>query len=85
MRDEKARASEWLGTKETAERLGVSLRTVYKLIDDGQLPGYQIGRVIRCKEQEVDEFISSARIKPGELRHLYDLGSQRIVRELGPN
>ena len=62
---------EWLSTKQASDRLGVTLRTLYRLIDDGQLPGYKIGRVIRVKADELDAFIEGARIKPGELEHLY--------------
>src|SRR5437762_5573069 len=45
----------WMSTKEAADRLGVTLRTVYRFIDEGQLPGYKVGRVIRLKQHEVDE------------------------------
>lgn len=62
---------EWLSTKEAARRLGITPRTLYRLIDEGQLPAYKFGRVIRLQEREVDEFIASARIQPGELEHLY--------------
>jgi excisionase family DNA binding protein len=61
----------WLSTNDAASRLGVSLRTLYKFIDEGQLPAYKFGRVIRLQEQEVDTFITSARIEPGTLEHLY--------------
>ena len=61
----------WLSTNEAASRLGVSLRTLYKFIDEGQLPAYKFGRVIRLQLEEVDTFITSARIEPGTLEHLY--------------
>jgi excisionase family DNA binding protein len=61
----------WLNTKEASERLGITLRTLYRLIDEGQLPAYKFGRVIRLKETEVDEFIKTARVQPGGLKHLY--------------
>ena len=61
----------WLSTNDAASRLGVSLRTLYKFIDEGQLPAYKFGRVIRLQEPEVDAFIASARIEPGTLEHLY--------------
>ncbi|HEY8338400.1 MAG TPA: helix-turn-helix domain-containing protein [Egibacteraceae bacterium] len=61
----------WLSTTEAAKRLGLGLRTLYRLIDDGQLPAYKFGRVIRLQEADVDEFIARSRIKPGELEHLY--------------
>lgn len=58
-------------TSEAGTYLGVTLRTLYKLIDDGQVPAYKMGRVIRLRREEVDEFIRAARIPPGALRHLY--------------
>jgi excisionase family DNA binding protein len=61
----------WVSTAEASERLGVTLRTLYRLVDEGRLPAYKIGRVIRIKEEDVDAFIESARIQPGTLAHLY--------------
>ena len=61
----------WMSTGEAARRLGVTVRTLYRLIDEGELPAYKFGRVIRLQENEVDEFISHSRIEPGKLQHLY--------------
>ena len=61
----------WMSTKEACERLGVTLRTLYRFIDQGDLPAYKMGRVIRLKEDEVDAFIEKTRIAPGSLEHLY--------------
>jgi excisionase family DNA binding protein len=61
----------WLSTADAAKRLGVSLRTLYKFVDEGGLPAYKFGRVIRLQEGEVDAFIGSVRIEPGTLEHLY--------------
>jgi len=58
---------EWLSTSESARRLGVTARTLYRFIDDGQLPAYRFGRVIRLKESEVADFIENCRIVPGSL------------------
>lgn len=61
----------WMSTRDTSERLGVTLRTLYRFIDEGQIPAYKLGRVIRLKESDVEAFIESARIEPGALEHLY--------------
>ncbi len=61
----------WLSTAESARRLGITPRTLYRFIDEGQLPAYRFGRVIRLKEDEVESFIESCRITPGTLEHLY--------------
>ncbi len=61
----------WMSTKEAAEHLGVTLRSLYRFIDEGALPAYKFGRVIRLKEMDVEQFIESSRISPGSLEHLY--------------
>jgi excisionase family DNA binding protein len=60
----------WLSTKEAAQRMGVTLRSLYRFVDGGGLAAYKFGRVIRLKEDDVDRFIESCRIAPGELGHL---------------
>ncbi|CAN5667430.1 hypothetical protein BH20ACT2_BH20ACT2_23990 [soil metagenome] len=61
----------WMSTADAAKRLGITPRTLYRFIDEGQLPAYRFGRVIRLKEAEVDIFIDACRIEPGSLEHLY--------------
>jgi excisionase family DNA binding protein len=60
----------WLSTKDSAARLGVTLRSLYRFIDGGELAAYKFGRVIRLKEEDVDRFIEACRIAPGDLEHL---------------
>jgi excisionase family DNA binding protein len=62
---------QWMSTKEASDYLGINLRTLYRLIDEGGLPAYKFGRVIRLKTEEVVGFVESARIEPGSLDHLY--------------
>jgi excisionase family DNA binding protein len=59
-----------------ATYLGVTLRTVYAIIDEGQLPAFKIRRVIRVRREDVDQYLERSRIKPGELRHLYPATSE---------
>ena len=63
--------TEFLGTQEAARRLGITTRTLYRLIDEGQVPAYKLGRVLRLKASDVDAYLESTRVKPGELEHLY--------------
>lgn len=62
---------QWLGTAEAARYLGLTSRTLYRLIDDGQLAAYKFGRVIRLKQADIDAFVEASRIEPGSLEHLY--------------
>jgi excisionase family DNA binding protein len=61
----------WMSTKEAAEHLGVTLRSLYRFIDEGMVTAYKFGRVIRLQEGDVNRFIESCRIEPGSLEHLY--------------
>lgn len=62
---------EWLGTTAAARRLGITTRTLYRFINEGQIAAYRLGRVIRVKGDDIDSFIESCRIEPGTLDHLY--------------
>ena len=60
----------WMSSNEAAERLGVTTATLYRFIDEGRLPAYRMGRVIRLKESELEDFEGTCRIEPGSLSHL---------------
>jgi excisionase family DNA binding protein len=72
----------WLSTTRAAERLGITPRTLYRLIDEGQLAGYRLGRVIRIREADIDPFLEAHRITPGTLGHLYP-GGDSVEEHLG--
>ncbi|MGH9109518.1 MAG: helix-turn-helix domain-containing protein [Acidimicrobiales bacterium] len=67
----------WLSTKDASARLGVTLRSLYRFIDGGELAAYKFGRVIRLKEEDVERYIEECRIAPGDLEHL--LPARRTV------
>lgn len=48
--------NDWVGTREAAAQLGVTLRALYRLIDEGRLPAHEIGRVIRLHAADVASF-----------------------------
>lgn len=64
-------SSNWVGTKDACERLGINLRTLYRFIDKGELVAYQMGRVFRMKAEDIEAFVESRRVEPGSLAHLY--------------
>ena len=61
----------WLGTQEAARQLGITPRTLYRLINEGEIPAYKLGRVLRLRLSDVEAFLESARVQPGDLEHLY--------------
>lgn len=75
----------WMSSAEAASYLGITIRTLYRFIDQGDLPAYRFGRVIRLKQQEVEAFIDASRIEPGELDHLYPEPGGRVDETNGPD
>jgi excisionase family DNA binding protein len=57
---------EWLSTARTAQRLGITPRTLYRFVTRGEITAYRLGRVIRFQQQDVDAFIDNRRITPSE-------------------
>lgn len=62
--------ADWLSTADAANALGITSRTLYRFINQGDLPAYRFGRVIRVKRTDIDAFIEASRIEPGSLDHL---------------
>ena len=52
--------NEWMSTEAASAYIGVTPRTLYRFIDEGQLRAYRFGRVIRLKTADVDQYIESA-------------------------
>lgn len=80
----------WITAPAAARLLGLQLHTVYRLIDDGKLHAEQgaktvwkrNGRVgerrsVRLRRQDVDDYLERARVRPGQLRHLYPSAAGR--------
>lgn len=61
----------WMTTGEAAETLGVDRRTLYRLLNEGRLDCYRVGRVIRLRVDHVTAYLASCRVEPGTLSHLY--------------
>ena len=55
--NESSEETVWLSSGQAAKHLGITPRTLYRLIDGGRVPGYRFGRVIRLKQCDVDRFI----------------------------
>ncbi|MBV9952876.1 MAG: helix-turn-helix domain-containing protein [Acidimicrobiia bacterium] len=45
-----------MSTADAAHAIGVTLRALYRLIDEGRLPAYRFGRVIRLRRDDVERF-----------------------------
>ena len=59
-----------LRTVDAAERLGITTRTLYRLINDGEIAAYRLGRVLRLKVGDIDAYLESCRVQPGSIGNL---------------
>ena len=63
-----------MGAPAAAKHLGLQLRTLYGLINRGELPAYKIRRVIRLQRADVEAYVERCRVQPRTLRHPYPPG-----------
>lgn len=73
----KSTGDDWLGVPALGKELGVTTRTVYAILDSGDIPSYRIRRVIRIKRVDVEEY-ERCKVQPGELSHLYPPGENGV-------
>ena len=67
---------EFLNIKEVGKYLGIKISTLYFYVENGDIPHYRIGRLIRFKKQEVDQWME------GNKKERIDL-SKMAARMLG--
>jgi excisionase family DNA binding protein len=56
-----------LTVKQVAERLGVSVSLVYRLVEQGNLPSSKMGGCVRIRPEWVEEFIERNKKSPAPL------------------
>lgn len=54
----------YITVQDVAKVLNVSTRTVYNLVKDGKLQGFQFGSNWRVKEADLKEFIRASSVSP---------------------
>lgn len=72
-------STEWFSVEQAGAQLGIGSRTVYGLIDRGELAAYRMGRVYRIRSVDIDAYLETARVQPGTLEHLHPVSKLRVV------
>lgn len=49
----------WMGLKEIAEHLGISVVTIYRWVENGNIPCHKVGKLWKFKPSDVDAWVSS--------------------------
>ena len=50
----------WVKVEEIAAHLGVSKDTIYRWIDERDLPAHKVGRLYRFKVSEIDSWVTKS-------------------------
>ena len=59
MKSENNMEDRWLSVDEIAAYLGIKRDTVYKWIDEKNMPAHKVGRLWKFRKQEIDEWVVS--------------------------
>ena len=57
----------WLSLKEITEYLGIRRETVYRWIEQREMPGHRIGKLWKFKKDEVDAWVKSGKAADAEV------------------
>jgi len=52
--------------EQLAEKLQLSVRTIWAYIREGKLPASKMGRKYRISEEQLERFMKSQEVKPGQ-------------------
>lgn len=52
---------ELLSVGDLSEYLNIKKSTIYRLVENGHLPHYKIGRLVRCKRSDLDAWLEKNR------------------------
>jgi len=64
MKDIKISEELWINTKEAAQFLGVTTRTIANYRQRGMIPFAQVGRVIRYRGEDLNRFLMEHYVQP---------------------
>lgn len=59
-------SKQFLNLEQVAKMLGVSERTVLRLLDKKELKGFKVGRAWRFEQADIDEYVERQRKKSEE-------------------
>ena len=58
--------SEVMTVREVAEYLKVKARTIYRLVANGEIPGFKVGGSWRFRKSEIDQWTAANAVSPDE-------------------
>jgi excisionase family DNA binding protein len=66
MTDDQSRKEEMLSTSDVGKMLGVTSKTVIRMIESGQIPGYRVNFVWKVRRGDVEDYLEAHRYRPDQ-------------------
>ncbi len=76
---------EFLNIKEVGEFLGIKVSTLYCYVENGTIPHYRVGRLIRFKKREIDQWMEEQRQEVFDVKMKTKKVVRSIKRVVDPN
>jgi len=57
----------YIDIRELAQQLSIKKRTLYHLVQTMEIPHYRIGKLIRFKQSEINEWMETKKFEPAEI------------------
>ncbi len=61
MSEQSNKPEPWVGTREIAEHLGITLETMRVWIKNGKIPCHRVGKLWKFRISEIDEWVISGK------------------------
>jgi excisionase family DNA binding protein len=61
-----SKPDDMISTSEAGRMLGITSKTIIRMIESSQIPGYRINFVWRLRRQDVSDYLEAHRYKPDQ-------------------
>jgi excisionase family DNA binding protein len=68
MAGDKQQAEEWLSANEAGKLIGVTGKTIIRMVEKGEITGYRVGSVWRLRRRDVESYLEAHRYGPDRQR-----------------
>ena len=68
MASDKPGPSEMISTREAGRMLGITSKTVIRMIEAGQIPGYRVNFVWKLRRSDIETYLEDHRYRPDRLQ-----------------
>ena len=66
MTDDKQQAEEWISANKAGKMLGVTGKTVIRMVEKAEITGYRIGFVWRFRRSDVEAYLEAHKYGPNQ-------------------